>query len=241
MLCTSSAYISIHLNKLPIVPQFKSLFHQAARWSWKAPFWFQIPVGAFWLASLSQDPLLDQWTLATELGHSALHGCSYGSHLNGGEGSGMWEVGRPHWRGRRSQKRRGFWDKTIRVYCTLSLLSRQIAFHLFAAPSGSGLINHLFLFSFTFSICFSTWALKFAQGPPVLEDHPITLLQAPAQLGTISLYQVNFIHPLLTFYPNLASSPLTPAACISPRCFLVLEGLKTRQREGSMKCIGHCE
>lgn len=99
----------------------------------------------------------------------------------------------------------------------------------------------LYFFSFTLSICFSTWALKFAQGPPVLEDHPITLLQAPAQLGTISLYQVNFIHPLLTFYPNLASSPLTPAASTSPRCFLVLEGLKTRQREGSMKCIGHCE
>lgn len=122
------------------------------------------------------------------------HGCSYGSHLKGGGGRGRWEVGR-----RRSQKRRGLWDKAIRVYSMVSLLSRQIMFHFFPSPS--------FLLHFQ---SFSLWALKFAQGPPLLEDHPITLLQAPAQLCTFFFFshRINFICPLLTFYPNLVSSHL---------------------------------
>lgn len=106
------------------------------------------------------------------------HGCSYGSHLKGGGGRGRWEVGR-----RRSQKRRGLWDKAIRVYSMVSLLSRQIMFHFFPSPS--------FLLHFQ---SFSLWALKFAQGPPLLEDHPITLLQAPAQLCTLFIFSPNKFH-----------------------------------------------
>ena len=59
-------------NRSPILPRFTSLFYQATRWSWESSILIQILNDTFWLPSLGQDPVLDHWTLNTEMGHSVL-------------------------------------------------------------------------------------------------------------------------------------------------------------------------
>lgn len=92
----------------------------------RAQFWFQIPNDIFWLPSLSQDPVLELWTLNTEMGHTVLPWLFLwkSSERSWGKGNGQWDRTSSKSQQKVPEEKEIVMDKQW-VYSTPFLLPRQ--------------------------------------------------------------------------------------------------------------------